>query len=392
MSFTRHLLISLVILFTLPSSAISTSAKYALLIDANTGGVIYEKNSQVKMPPSSMSKLMTVYLAFDRIKNGSLSLNDKVVVSKKAWSKRGSRMFLPLNKEATVNDLLQGIIVQSGNDASIALAEAIAGSEGAFVNRMNMVARKIGLSNSSFANSTGWPNRSHYMTAVDLATLAKHIINDYPEYYHYFSKKEFTYNRIKQFNRNSLIRRDLGVDGLKTGHTEEAGYGITASAQKNGRRLILVLNGLSSERERAQEAKKLFQYGFLNFTNVHIANANTPLTSATVDLGESEKIDLVSSEDLVFTVPIEQKSQVKAVMKYQDHIVAPVQQKKKVGTIEVTLPNNEKKIFPLLAKNNIVEAGFFKKVYNKSKGLIGGLFSSEVEKSGMKKEELRLGA
>ncbi len=392
MNLIKHLLILPLFLINLSSFAISTTAKYALLVDSDTGGIIYEKNSQVKMPPSSMSKLMTVYLAFDRIKNGSLKLNDKVVVSKKAWSKRGSRMFLPLNREATVNDLLHGIIVQSGNDASIALAEAIAGSEGAFVNRMNMVAKKIGLRGSSFANSTGWPNPNHYMTAVDLATLAKRTIKDYPEYYNYFSEKEFTYNKIRQFNRNTLINKGFGVDGLKTGHTDEAGYGITASAERNGRRLILVLSGLDSKREREQEAKKMFQYGFLNFTNVKIANASLPLISANVSFGDSEKVDLVPEKDLVFTVPIEQKNQIQAVVNYNDNLVAPIEKNKKIGTIEITLPNKEKKVFALIAKTKIDEAGFIQKSYYKSKEWLGSLFSSVTKGSHMKRKALSIDA
>ena len=392
MNFIKQILAISLFLFNLSSFAISTTAKYALLIDADTGGIIYEKNSNVKMPPSSMSKLMTVYLAFDRIKSGSLQLNDKVVVSKKAWSKRGSRMFLPLNRDATVSDLLRGIIVQSGNDASIAIAEAIAGSEGAFVHRMNMVAKKIGLKNSSFSNSTGWPSQNHYMTSVDLATLANRIIKDYPEYYNYFSQREFTYNKIRQFNRNSLINKGLGVDGLKTGHTDEAGYGITASAERNGRRLILVLNGADSQTSRAQEAKKLFQYGFLNFTNVKIANASLPLISADVSFGNADKVDLVPEKDLTFTVPVEQKRQIQAVVNYKDNLVAPIQKNQKIGTIEITFPNKEKQTFALVAKTGINEAGLFQKAYYKSKGWIGSLFSSVTKGSEMKQKALSIDA
>jgi serine-type D-Ala-D-Ala carboxypeptidase (penicillin-binding protein 5/6) len=392
MNFIKYPLALSLLLFNLSSFAISATAKYALLIDADTGGIIYEKNANIKMPPSSMSKLMTVYLAFDRIKNGSLQLNDKVVISKKAWSKRGSRMFLPLNKEATVSDLLHGIIIQSGNDASIAIAESIAGSEGAFVNRMNIVSKKIGLKNSRFANSTGWPNRNHYMTSVDLATLANRIIKDYPEYYNYFSQKEFTYNKIRQFNRNTLINKGLGVDGLKTGYTDDAGYGITASAERNGRRLILVLNGVNSPTVRAQEAKKLFQYGFLNFTNVKIANTNLPLISANVSLGNAEKVDLVTEKDLVFTVPIEQRNQIQAVVNYKDNLIAPVRKNEKIGTIEITLPSKETQTFALIAKTSIAEAGFFQKIYSKSKGWVGDLFSSVAKESRIKHKALSIDA
>ncbi|MCH9753823.1 MAG: D-alanyl-D-alanine carboxypeptidase [Alphaproteobacteria bacterium] len=365
--------------FGINSFAISSKANYALLIDADTNEVLYQKNSKKRMAPSSMSKLMTTYVAFQQIKNGAIQLNDKVKVSKNAWSKGGSRMFLPLNKNVTIDNLLKGIIIQSGNDASIALAEAIAGSEEAFVARMNAVAKQIGLYNSHFTNSTGLPNENHYMTAEDLGILSQKIINDFPEYYDYFSQETFTYNRIKQRNRNVLISSHIGVDGLKTGHTNAAGYGIAASAKQGDRRLIAIVNGLNSENERARETQKLLQYGFLNFTNVVIARKNEEIASVKVQSGKSDTIGLVCEQNLVFTVPVEQKNQVQAVVNYQRELAAPIQKNRKVGIIEVKIPNKEPKKFDVCTKGDVLEAGLFSKMYSGAKSWIVNIGSSSSE-------------
>jgi len=363
--------------FNSAAAGISTKAKYALLVDADTNQVLYEKNSKTRMAPSSMSKLMTVYIAFQRLKEGSLKLNDKVVVSKNAWSKGGSRMFLPLNEEVSVEDLLKGIIIQSGNDASTALAESIAGSEEAFVARMNTVAQQIGLTNSHFTNSTGWPDKNHYMTAEDLAKLTNAIVVNFPEHYHYFSEKEFTYNRIKQTNRNVLINRNIGVDGLKTGHTDSGGYGIAASAKQGNRRLVLVLNGTSTDSDRAIEAQKLLQYGFLNFTNVKVAMANDDIASAEVYLGNANNVNLVCPQNLIFTVPVEHKNQIHAVASYEEKLKAPIAKNQKVGVIEIRIPNQEPKTFDMCTKHDILEAGLMRKTYHKVKYWVQNLtFSS----------------
>lgn len=359
----------LVALFSLNSLAagISTKAKYALLVDADTNQVLYEKNSKTRMAPSSMSKLMTIYIAFQKLEERSLKLNDKVVVSKNAWSKGGSRMFLPLNEEVSVEDLLKGIIIQSGNDASTALAEAIAGSEEAFVARMNTVAQQIGLTNSHFTNSTGWPDKNHYMTAEDLAKLTNAIVVNFPQYYHYFAEKEFTYNRIKQTNRNVLINKNIGVDGLKTGHTDTGGYGIAASAKQGDRRLVLVINGTLTDSDRAIEAQKILQYGFLNFTNVKVAMANDAIASAKVYSGSVNTVNLVCPQNLVFTVPVEHKNHIQAVANYNEKLKAPIAKNQKVGVIEVRIPNQEPKTFDMYTKHDIVEAGLMRKAYYKVK-------------------------
>jgi len=356
--------------------AIDTKAKYALLIDEDTGDVLYQKNADLKMAPSSMSKLMTIYVAFSRLKDGSLKMDDKVVVSKKAWSKAGSRMFLSLNQEVSVEDLIKGIIIQSGNDATIALAECIAGSEEAFADRMNVVAKQMGLQNSHFVNATGWPDKAHYMSSRDLATLARRLIQDYPEYYSYFGEKEFVFNGIKQDNRNSLLKMAIGADGLKTGHTDAAGYGITASAKQGNRRVIVVVNGLKSDASRAEEAKKLLQYGFLNFTNITIAKANETIGSAKVLFGVKESVDLVCDRNLVFTVPAEEKDSIQVIASYDSTLSAPVSAGTKVGMVEVRIPTQETKIFDIVTKESVEKAGWLRKTYYRFRDWILSLIFS----------------
>ena len=242
--------IAAILAVVLPTQAatMETQAEEAFLVDFQTGAVLLDKNADVRMPPSSMSKMMTAYMVFERLKDGRLSLDDELPVSEKAWRKGGSKMFVEVGDQVRVEDLLRGVIVQSGNDACIVLAEGLAGSEEAFAEQMTAKGREIGLTGSNFTNATGWPDENHYVTARDLATLAERIIVDHPEYYHYYSEKEFTWNDIRQGNRNPLLYRNVGADGLKTGHTEAAGYGLTASAMQNGRRLLLVVNGLPSVR------------------------------------------------------------------------------------------------------------------------------------------------
>lgn len=379
MKIKNLLLFSIAVCLSISSYAISSKAKYALLIDAETNEILYQKNSKERMAPSSMSKLMTTYIAFERLKSRDLSLNDKVRVSKAAWSKGGSRMFLPLNKKVSIEDLLRGIIIQSGNDASIALSEAVAGSEEAFVARMNSVAKRIGLKNSHFTNSTGLPNENHYMTAEDLGILVKRIINDFPEYYGYFSQETFTYNRIKQRNRNTLIGSHIGVDGLKTGHTNTAGYGIAASAKQGDRRLIAIVNGLNSDQDRARETQKLLQYGFLNFTNVTIARPNEEIASIKVKSGKEDNVGLVCEQPLVFTVPVEQKDHIEAVVNYEHKLSAPIRKNTKVGIIEVKIPNQEPKKFDVCTKGDVLEAGMISKMYYETKSWIQDIGSSSTE-------------
>src|SRR5690606_24953816 len=249
----------------LSARALETPAREAILIDVDTRTVLFEKNSQARMPTSSMSKVLTAYLVFEAIKDGRIKLDDTLPVSEKAWRMQGSKMFVPIGEQVKVEDLLRGVIVQSGNDATVVLAEGISGTEEAFADLMNITAKKIGMNNSHFMNASGWPDPNHYSTAYDLALLAYHMITEHSDYYHYYSEKEFTFNKIKQGNRNPLLYRNIGADGIKTGHTEEAGYGLMASAVQGGRRLILVVNGLESMQQRADESARLLSWGFQNF-------------------------------------------------------------------------------------------------------------------------------
>jgi D-alanyl-D-alanine carboxypeptidase (penicillin-binding protein 5/6) len=258
------------VLFSVPAFAQAvippqTAAKQAILVDAQTGAVLFAKNADERMPTSSMVKVMTIYLTFEGLKQNKLQMDDALPVSSYAWKQEGSRMFVNPGDHVRVEDLIRGVVIQSGNDASVVLAEALGGSEASFAERMNAKAKELGMANSHFMNATGMPDPNHYSTARDLAALAIAVIRDYPEYYHYFSELDFTYNKIKQGNRNPLLYRNIGVDGIKTGHTESGGFGLIASSLREGRRLILVVNGLESMQSRADEPAALLEWGYREF-------------------------------------------------------------------------------------------------------------------------------
>ena len=286
-----------------PASAIDTVAREMILVDATTGTVLAERNPDERMPPSSMSKLMTIYVVFELLRDGKIKLEDSFGVSEKAWRTGGSEMFLPIGGRATVEELLKGIIIQSGNDACIVLAEAISGSEESFAELLNKKGAEIGLKDSYFVNSSGWPDPSHYMTARDLAKLAYRLIHDFPQFYGMFAEREFTYNGIKQGNRNLLLYSFPGADGLKTGHTEDAGFGLTASAVRDGRRLILVTNGMASMKERAQETERLLDLGFAEFRNLKLFSAGEAVFEMPVWLGVKDTVTAVAPADFVVTLP-----------------------------------------------------------------------------------------
>lgn len=363
------LFLILFICFQEQALAVKTSAPRAILVDADSNEILFEKNSTKTMAPSSMSKLMTIYLVFERLKSGDLKLTDEFIVSKKSWEKQGTKMFLKPGQSVKVEDLLRGVIVQSGNDAAIALAEGVAGSEDVFVFRMNLKAKELGLKNSNFENATGWPHNNHKMTPEDLAILTQRIINDFPEYYHYFSEKEFAFNGIKQSNRNTLLKRNIGVDGLKTGNSSVGKYGIVVSGVKNGRRLILVVNGLNSESERAKESYKLLQYGFLNFSNVKVAKKNQPIVKdVAVWLGTPDKINLVAHQDVIFTVPVDQKEKVSVKVEYLNPLLPGMTSDQEVGKLMVTVPGEEKiRAITLYPNQNVEKAGFFSRIFSKVK-------------------------
>lgn len=344
-----------------PLFAIDSIAETALVMDISTGEILLEKNSNMRTFPSSMTKIMTVLVAFEKIKNGSLSLDQEFLVSKKAWKMGGSKMFIEVDKRVKVFDLLLGIVVQSGNDASIALAEGISGTEETFAIEMNNLAKKIGLADTNFVNSSGWPNDSHYTTAKDLALLAKYTVEKHPELYQMYELNEFTYNGIKQDNRNPLLLTFDGADGFKTGYTEAAGYGIVGSAERGGRRLIIVLNGLESSRSRAQESLRLMDWGFNNFELVNFFKKNEIVFQANTWLGKKEKVDLVAIEDIKVSIPKAQLSSANVDVLIEEPIQTPINKGDIIANLQISYAD-KKVSFPLAAGENIEQQGFFSRI------------------------------
>ncbi len=367
------------IFVTTQALGFETKAKWVVLSDANTGSVLYSKNPTKKMPPSSMTKLMAIYIVFENLKDGTTKLDEKLLVSEKAWKEPGSRMFVTPNSMVTVEDLLRGAIVQSGNDATVVLAEGLSGSEQAFVERMNIKAKTLGMNNTNFKNVTGLNHKDHYMTSEDFLILSNRIMKDFPEYYNYFAEQEFTYNKIKQQNRNVLLFRDIGVDGLKTGHTDAGGYGIAVSAAKNGRRLIAIVNGCKNESERAAEVQKILQYGFMNFANVDVAKKGQPIATVEVISGVDPKVNLVANEDIVVTVPVDRKSKVKAKLNYPSHVESPVLTNSAVGVLEVDLGNGKKQEFSTYPAKEVQKSGWFGSLWSKIKRSVSSMSLQKPE-------------
>ena len=358
--------IGLTLLSAYNANAYETLARNAILMDFETGEYLFEKNVKESVPPASMSKLMTVYILADKIKNGSVKLSDKFTVSENAWRKGGaatggSTMFLAIGDEVTVEDLIKGIVIQSGNDACIVVAENIAGSEEDFAILMNKTAKKLGLENSSFANSTGLPNPDQRMSMEDLAILSRHIIKEFPDLYHYFSEKEFVYNKIKQGNRNPLLYSMKGADGLKTGHTEEAGFCLAASATKDGRRLIEVMSGMSSNNERSEESERLMSWGFREFNNYKLLSAGQNLGEAKVWYGRQESVALTVDEDVVKTIPVSQTDKVKVSAEYDEPLKAPIAKGQKVGEVKIEIDGKPVLNIPLVAATEVKEVGLWGK-------------------------------
>ncbi len=339
-----------------PLGPLDTTALWGYIIDFNTGAVLLDKQSDVEMPPSSMTKLMTAYIVYSKLKSGELRLDQTLPVSERAWRTQGSKMFVELNGTLKVEDLIRGMIIQSGNDACIVLAEGIAGSEEQFVAMMNDTAKKIGLTKSVFRNCTGWPDPAHHMSCRDIATLARRIIKDFPEYYHYDSEKTYTYHGIVQYNRNPLVQRGL-ADGLKTGHTDAGGYGVVGSAEHGGRRVILVLNGMPTSKARVEESVRLMSWAFANFENVQLFSASDIIENAPVWLGRKPTVALVGGQDVVMTLPHGWRSRVKVVVHYDSPVPAPIFRGDVIGTLTVggeRLPQAEIK---LLAGEDIDRLG-----------------------------------
>jgi len=360
------------LLFLTPANALETPAKQAILIDYETGAVLFEKNADQLMYPASMSKLMTVTMLLERLKDGSLTLEDTFPVSEKAWRKGGSKMYVEVGKRIKVYDLLRGIIVQSGNDACIVVAEALAGSEDAFALAMTERAREIGLTNSTFKNATGWPDPEHIMTARDLATLAKYIIQNFPEYYGVFSEKKFTFSKISQANRNPLLFNNSGADGLKTGFTDESGYGLVGSAKRGGRRLILILNGMTSVKQRAREGERILEWGFREFGNYALFKKNEEVAKARVWLGAKDLVSLYAEEDLKVTMSRKDRRSMQVKLVYNEPIPAPIIKGTAVARLVVTAPDMGKVEVPLLAAENVERPGVFRRVTSAIKYVLFG--------------------
>lgn len=337
---------------------IETSAREAVMIDVATGAVLLAKNADQRTPPSSMSKLMTIYMVFDKLKRGDLQMSDELPVSPKAWRMQGSKMFVMVNSQVKVEDLLRGVIIQSGNDATVVLAEGLAGSEEAFAEQMTRKAKELGMTGSQFKNASGWPEDGHYMTVRDIATLGQHIIKDFPEYYPIYREKEFTYNKIKQGNRNPLLYDQTGADGLKTGHTEAAGYGLAASVERNGRRLILVVNGLGSMQNRADETRRLMEWGFREFENYKPFRAGETVAEADVWLGSQKTVPLIVDQDVIATLPRRVRDNAKITLKYNGPLAAPIARGATVGKITIESPDAETIEVPVKAAASVERLGF----------------------------------
>jgi D-alanyl-D-alanine carboxypeptidase (penicillin-binding protein 5/6) len=377
MRFAVTALVSLSLAGGAAAQTIETSAKQAIVVDYNTGTVLLDKNADELMTPSSMSKLMTVYLVFGRLKDGSLKLTDSLPVTETAWKRHyktdESLMFLPVHGTATVEELLKGVIIQSGNDACSVLAEGLAGSEEAFADEETKIGKQIGLKNSTFRNASGVPDPAHKMTARDLSILATRLISDFPDYYPIFAEKSFTYNNIKQDNRNPLIWGEVaGADGLKTGHTEEAGYGEVGSVLRGGRRIVLVLNGMTSIKMRAEEAQKLTEWAFREFDDYTVYKGGETVGDAAIADGVQLSVPMQVSREVALTMPRSAHGDVKTAITKVEGLTAPIKKGTQVGTAVISVPGKSEISVPLLASADVARLDFFGRLRQKLAHLIGG--------------------
>jgi len=345
----------------LPAQAFETRAEAAYVIDQSTGTVLLSKNADVPLPPASMSKLMTIYMAFEAVADGRLDIDERLPVSSVAAGYGGSTMFLDTTDRVTVEDLLRGVIVLSGNDASAVLAEAIAGSEPAFANMMTQRGQQMGLTNSTFTNSNGWPDPGHRMSMRDLGTLANRLITDYPTFYPLFAETRFEFDGrapANSNNRNPLLRLGIGADGLKTGHTQEAGYGLVGSAKQGDRRVIFVITGLQSQEARAEEAQRIVNWAFNQFAHSNVVRAGTKIADAEVWMGEVEKVGLTVPEDVSMLVPVINAGKIDAELVYSGPLAAPITEGQTVGELVISLTDLPEMRVPLVAQSAVAEGGF----------------------------------
>ena len=360
----------------LMAADIDTSAEFAYVTDFASGKVLMDKDPDSPMKPASMAKIMTVYVAFQRIADGSLSLDDTFLISEKAWRKGGSKTFVEVGKQVAVRDLLMGVVVQSGNDAAIAIAEGISGTESGFAEEMNYVARQLGMTNTVFKNATGWPDPDQVTTARDLNILATALIRDFPsqdfpDLYPMFAEKTFTYNGIKQGNRNPLVYGTQGADGLKTGHTEESGYGLVGSAMREGQRVVMVLNGMTSMKQRSSESRRLMDLMFREFRQYRFFDKGQAVDRAVVWLGNEPRVDLVLEEPLHLVLSRTDRRRMKMSVQWNDPVPAPVTAGQKIGTLTLDFPDRTMS-YDLTAAKDVAELGMFDRVGEALKFLIFG--------------------
>ena len=380
----RAFLLRLVALLSLsaPVQAFETNAQTAWVYDVATGTVLMEKNADQQIPPASMSKLMTIYMLFEALREGRVQMDTRLPVSTKARQMQGSTMFLNEQDRPTVDELIKGIIVLSGNDACVVVAEGLSGTEAAFARQMTQKGKEIGLTNSVFTNSSGWPDPDHLMTARDLGTLAVRLIRDFPELYKNFAIREFGFDGrapANRFNRNPLLSLGIGADGLKTGHTQEAGYGLVGSAVQNGRRVVFVITGLSGETARAEEAERIVNWSFRQFTMKKLVPAGETVVEAPVWLGTQDRLGLTTDEGVNVLIPAGAQDSVKVEAVYDSPIPAPIAKGDEVGRLVVTVPGAMDAVTPLIAAQDVPAAGFM----GRMKGAVTRLGNKAVQAAGL---------
>ena len=378
-------LILLAVLAAAPARAIESPAEYISLMDYDTGEIIYEKNGTELMAPASMSKLMTMVMLFDAIRDGRVTLEDEFVISENAWRKGGaasgsSTMFAELGSRVPVKDLIYGVIVQSGNDACIAIAEALEGSEAAFAEKMTERAREIGLAKSTFRNATGWPDEGHLMTANELAKLARYIIDTYPEFYEIYAVRDFEWNGISQSNRNPLLYMNMGADGLKTGFTNEAGYNLVGSATRNGLRLIVVVTGLKNAKDRADDAKKLLDYGFREFEARILFAENQIISEAKVYGGAQGKVPVTAGEQIRLMVPRNVSERISAKMVYTGPVRAPIREGQEIGKLQVMRGDAKVLEVPVQASEAVEVGTVTQRAFDAAAELVVNVFRSAAKR------------
>lgn len=354
------------------AEALETPASEVILIDLSTDTVLYEKNADELMTPSSMTKLMTIYILFEKLAKGAIKMEDMLPVSEKAWRMGGSKMFVKVGSRVSIHDLLRGIIVQSGNDACVVVAEGLASTEEAFAAQMTVKGKELGLKSSTFRNASGWPDPDHRMTARDLSILAEHIIKDFPQYYSLFGETSFEYNGIKQANRDPLLGVVPGADGLKTGHTDDGGYGLVGSAERDGRRLLLVINGLTSTRERAQESARIMEWGFREFQTYTMAKRGDVLAEARVWQGEGETVPLTVAADARVTLRRVDRARMEVKVIYDGPVPAPIAAGDPVAQLEISAPDMPVIHLPLVAAGAVERQGVFGRIFTSLRYLISG--------------------